>query len=107
MLFCVNPGIAFVVTFLGGTVLGSFSAGWLLFLSVTAAGILLGVFTGLFAKFPEEKFVPVPAVPRGAVIRSAVDACSGILKMSACVVLFSGFTAILHGSGPVSYTHLA
>lgn len=99
MLFCVNPGIAFVVTFLGGTVLGSFSAGWLLFLSVTAAGILLGVFTGLFAKFPEEKFVPVPAVPGGTVIRSAVDACSGILKMSACVVLFSGFTAILHGSG--------
>ena len=47
LIHILNPGIAFVVTFLGGTVLGSFSAGWLLFLSVTAAGILLGVFTGL------------------------------------------------------------
>ena len=35
MLFCVNPGAAFVVTYLGGAVLHSVGAGWLLFAAVT------------------------------------------------------------------------
>lgn len=100
LLFCVNPGIAFVVTFLGGTILGSFAAGWMLFFSVCIAGILLGFLTGLRAKLPKEAPRAEAGKSRqGALIRCATDASSSVVKMCACVVLFSGFTAILHGSG--------
>lgn len=99
MLFCVNPGIAFVVTFLGGTVLGSFRTGWLLFFSVTAAGILLGILSGLGTPVPpRESMAPAP-LHGGAVTRSAFDAASAVLKMCACIVLFSGLTTLLHGCG--------
>lgn len=53
MTFCVAPGAAFVVTFLGCGVLGSLQIGWLLFLSVTLAGLLLGCITGLGKPLPE------------------------------------------------------
>lgn len=98
LLFCVNPGIAFVVTFLGGTVLGSSLVGWLIFLSVTAAGLVLGVISGLRVQPP--KALPEQNEPSGgALVRSVSDAASAVLKMCACIVIFSGFTAILHGAG--------
>ena len=43
MLFCVNPGAAFVVTYLGGAVLHSVGAGWLLFAAVTLGSLFCGV----------------------------------------------------------------
>lgn len=99
MLFCVNPGIAFVVTYLGGTVLHSFRIGWILFFSVTLSGLLLGVVSGLGIPCPEKEAMGRTAAPGGALTRSAADASASVLKMCACIVLFSGFTAILHGVG--------
>lgn len=99
LLFCVNPGIAFVVTFLGGGLLGSVQTGWLLFWAVTLSGLLLGLISSLFAEFPERVVPPSQAEGKNVLIRSAADACSSLWKLSACVVLFSGLTATLHGSG--------
>lgn len=99
MLFCVNPGVAFVVTFLGGEALHSFQAGWLLFLAVTFSGLLLGVLSGLGKPVPK-KAGGCPAAPLGnALTRSVSDASKSVVIMCACIVLFSGFTAVLHGSG--------
>ncbi|MCH5353583.1 MAG: hypothetical protein J1E06_08975 [Acutalibacter sp.] len=99
MLFCVNPGIAFVVTFLGGAVLGSFRTGWFLFLAVTISGVVLGVFAGLFHPVPPKE-APSPAKTQGnALIRSAMDASSSVVKMCVCIVLFSGLSALLHSTG--------
>lgn len=103
MLFCVNPGVAFVVTFLGGTVLYSFQAGWLLFFAVTLSGILLGIVSGLRTPVPKKGMTARPKVPGGALMRSVTDASSSVLKMCACIVLFSGFTAILHGTGAYQF----
>ncbi len=99
MLFCVNPGIAFVVTFLGGALLKDFSLGWLLFFSVTLGGILLGVFTSLFERLPEEGKASPTFPESNALIRSVEDASSSLLRLCSCVVLFSGFIALLHGTG--------
>lgn len=109
MLFCVNPGVAFVVTFLGGSVLHSFRAGWLLFFAVTLSGVLLGVLTGLlpFFRNPEDALSSIPEKPKpeerstnaGALIQSVSDASSSVTAMCACIVLFSGINAMLHGSG--------
>lgn len=99
MLFCVNPGIAFVVTFLGGTVLKSFRTGWLLFFAVTAGGIVLGVLSGLGSPVPPKENDVPHSFHGNAVTRSAFDAASAVLKLCACIVLFSGLTTLLHGCG--------
>ena len=108
MLFCVNPGIAFVVTFLGGAVLDSFQTGWLLFFSVTVSGILLGVLSGISCPVPPKE-PRQPAEPQGnALIRSASDASSAVVKMCVCIVLFSGLSALLHSTGLFQFvSHLA
>ncbi len=100
MTFCVAPGAAFVVTFLGCGVLGSLSMGWLLFFSITLSGLLLGFFTGLGKPLPEEPGSTAQPEPAGqALIRSISDASSATIKMCGCILLFAGFTAILRGSG--------
>lgn len=100
LLFCVNPGLAFTVTFLGAGVFGSARVGWLLFLSVTLTAALLGVLTGLRAPAPASApESPEGPPPSGALIRSVSDSARSVLIMCACIVLFSGFTALLHASG--------
>ncbi len=99
MLFCVNPGVAFVVTFLGGGILRSFRAGWILFCAVTLSGLALGVLSGLSQPVPEKAAPDKKACPEGAVIRSVTDTSRSVVSMCACVVLFSGFTAVIRGSG--------
>ena len=99
MLFCVAPGAAFVVTFLGCGALGSLRLGWLLFFAVTLSGLLLGLLTGLGKPLPEKE-PPQPGEPGGpALVRSVSDASSAVVKMCGCILLFAGFTAILQGSG--------
>ncbi len=99
MLFCVNPGAAFVVTFLGGGVLGDFQTGWRLFFAVTLSGLLLGLLSTIGADIPGKSPQADTPPPTGALIRSVTDASRSVLAMCACIVSFSGFTAILHGSG--------
>jgi len=99
LLFCVNPGLAFVVTFVGSQVLNSPTLGWMLFVCITASGLLLGVITALWAPALPG---PSPSKSSGvsrALIRSVEESSKSVLIMCACVVLFSGLTAILHGSG--------
>lgn len=99
LLFCVNPGVAFVITFVGGGILGQPVLGLLLFTSVTFSGVLLGVITAFRAPLGREPESVPAAPPSPALMASVTDAARSVLVMCACVVLFSGFTAILHGSG--------
>lgn len=100
MLFCVNPGLAFTVTYLGVGVFGSARVGWRLFLAVTLTAVLMGTATGLRAEAPPCTGGPEgkPKSP-GALTRSVSGAARSVLVMCACIVLFSGFTAILHEAG--------
>lgn len=99
LLFCVNPGLAFTVTFLGAGVFGSTRLGWLLFLSVTISGLLLGIITAFRAPIPPRGETSAEAVPSSALMRSVTDSSKSVLMMCACIVLFSGVRAILHSSG--------
>lgn len=99
MLFCVNPGPAFVVTYLGG-VLGDAQSGWLLLLSVTLPGLLLGALAGLGSKIPPKAGPQSTEKKAGGVLAESVTgAAQSILNMCACIVAFAGATAILHGTG--------
>lgn len=99
MGFCVAPGAAFVVTFLGCGLLGSVTLGWLLFGSVTLSGLLLGILSGLGKPLPEERdFVTTPD-STSPIVRSVGDASSATATMCGCILLFAGITAVLQGSG--------
>ncbi len=98
MLFCVNPGTAFVVTYVGGGVLGSYRLGWLLFFSVTLSGVLLGLLCALPCPVPRKRAFP-PKKEGGALIRSVSGAAHSVLIMCACIVGFSAVTALLHATG--------
>lgn len=99
MLFCVNPGVAFVVTFLGGTVLHSFRAGWQLFASVTAAGLLLGMLASLGKPLPGPNLPETASSPGSALPRAVAGASKSVLQMCACIVLFAAFSSVLLASG--------
>lgn len=99
MMFCVAPGPAFVVTFLGCGVLGSLEIGWLLFLSVTLSGLLLGLLSGLGKPLPEEPSCVGEEKKGPALIHSISDASSATVTMCGCIFLFAGLTATLRGSG--------
>lgn len=99
LLFCVCPGPAFAVTFLGGAVLQNLRAGWTLFAAVALSGVLLGFLLGLRHPVPPKEEKRAPSPPPGALIRSVTGAAKSVLLMCACIVLFSGVTALLWGSG--------
>jgi len=99
LLFCVNPGIAFIITFLGGNILQNTQIGIMLFLSICISGILIGIILGLLKSMPNNERKVKAKNSSGALVKSTTDACSAIVKMSACVILFSAVNAILHGSG--------
>ena len=99
LCFCVAPGAAFVVTFVGWGLLGSLRLGWLLFGAVTLSGLLLALLTGLGKPVPQEPPPSPPEERAGALIRSVGDASSATVKMCGCILLFAGILAVLQGSG--------
>lgn len=104
LLFCVNPGVAFVVTFLGGAVLGNLRTGWLLFAAVTISGLMTGIISGLLSRKNRNQTVAGErrtqnVAPANALTRAISDASHGVVTMCACIVLFSGATALLHSTG--------
>lgn len=103
LCFCVNPGAAFVIGFLSVTILRDAKAGMLLFLSVLSSSILLGLLTGIGKKPINSGKDTVEAQPTGtALVFAAQDAARGILKMCACILLFTSFTAVLDACGIIS-----
>ncbi len=104
LLFCVNPGLAFVVSFLGTGVLGNARLGWLLFLSVTVSGLLLGIITAFGAPPAQSSTASPPEAVSGALMDSVTDSARSVLLMCACVVLFSGFSTVLLSCGAFQTT---
>lgn len=98
LLFCVNPGMAFVITFIGG-LLGSFATGWMLFFAVTLSGIVLGLVSGLFHPAPKKQRTLPSSPPVGALMDAVGSASRSVLIMCACIMLFSVFISLLHCSG--------
>lgn len=99
LLFCVNPGPAFVVTYLGGA-LGNPRAGWVLFFSVTLPGLLLGILAGLGKPTPPQLGPGPTKKQAGGVLASSVTgAAQSVIAMCACIIGFAGASAVLQGTG--------
>lgn len=57
LLFCINPGPAFVISYVGNFLLASKKAGVVIYLSVVASSLLLGFFTRFFADDSQAEFI--------------------------------------------------
>ena len=98
--FCVNPGAAFLVTYVGGGLLGDASLGWALFFSVTGSSLLLGVLSGLGQPLPPREAPPPPPAQGAAPLFQAVrDASAALVSLGGWVLLFGAASPLLQGAG--------
>lgn len=99
LLFCVSPGIAFSVTFLGGGIFGSYAVGWRLFAAVTLAAVLCGVISSVGRPIPRAESVGAPSPQSGTLVLAVSSASSAALRMCSFIVVFSALMALLHSTG--------
>lgn len=98
--FCVNPGAAFLVTYVGGGLLGDASLGWALFFSVTGSSLLLGVLSGLGQPLPPREAPPPPPAQGAAPLFQAVrDASAALVSLGGWVLLFGAASPLLQRAG--------
>ena len=96
LCFCVNPGIAFTVLFLGGEVLDSYIGGLTLYTAVTLACLICGFVLSLGAEKPLHKSLQVKqesfinSVNYG--VHSSAKAC---LSMLMYIVIFRAICSFL------------
>ena len=104
LCFCVNPGIAFTVLFLGGEVLDSYIGGLTLYTAVTLACLICGFVLSLGAEKPLHKSLQVmresfiSSVNYG--VHSSSKAC---LSMLMYIVIFRALFSFLQATGCFSF----
>ena len=95
-LFCVAAGPAFVTGTVGASMLGSRTAGWLLFGALTLANLTLGVLLRFTDEEPSSAPPPIERQPFARCLgESVADAGGSMLPLCAWVLLFSGICAVL------------
>lgn len=98
MVFCINPGPAFVMSYIGSSLLNSLQAGVIIYISVVASSLILGFFTRFFADFtPTEKQIKKDgfASPSEIFVRSVKSASKTMLSVCSWVVVFSCIEQLL------------
>ncbi len=96
MMFCVNPGPAFVISTVGHAVLGSKKMGIILFVSVSASSLIMGLFSRLLFKDSAEEAAKIKASPMTlseSLIKAVSDGSKGMMNICSYVVIFSCVTA--------------
>ncbi len=95
MRFCVNPGPAFAVAAVGGTILGSVRAGVVIWVSVLLASVAVGMFSR--PKNKESNPLPVPKEVSAseAFCESVASSARAVFSICAYTVLFAAFCAPL------------
>ncbi|MEG2174283.1 MAG: hypothetical protein RR135_02210 [Oscillospiraceae bacterium] len=94
LLFCINPGPAFLVAAVGKGMLGSASAGWLLLLAQTLSSLTIA----LWVMWRGGSVSVSPLPPMGyaeALVTAVSDAAGGMLSVGGYVLLFSALSALI------------
>lgn len=99
MLFCVNPGPAFVITGVGYYMLGSKKAGLLIYISVVMSSLVLGflsrfVFDDGYAGYASKNKTAEQNIYE-SVISSVSQSSKGMFNVCAWVLIFSCITSLL------------
>lgn len=102
LLFCVNPGPAFVISCVGVQILGSQKIGVILFASVTLSSVILGILTR-FMVIPEDEAESVRITDNPRLSQSLVAAVSkstnSVLMICGWVIVFSTISSLLQTAG--------
>ncbi len=98
MLFCVNPGPAFVISYVGSSLYGSEKIGFLLYCSVIISSLITGVFSRFLFEGDYNEAVPEKKKPTALTVafqKSVHNTLQSIMEISAWVLVFSCILSIL------------
>ncbi len=94
MLFCVNPGPAFVVSTVGYSMIGSEEAGLILYAGITAASLIIGVLSRFLAENDTAALYVgdqcKPTLKPDFILSETVSSCTkNMLNICVWVIIFS------------------
>lgn len=102
MLFCINPGPAFVISAVGYSMLGNSKIGVILFAALCLSSIIIGIVTGIFSKEDNNDGDTINKKNDNekismslAFTNSAGDATNAMLNICVWVILFSCLSGLL------------
>ncbi len=96
LLFCVNPGPAFVINVVGTALLGSSRAGVILLAGVCLASLISGVLSRIFS-VEEAVHTATDGVRDSSPLISAVsESINAIISVCAWIVVFSAFLGVVN-----------
>lgn len=97
LCFCINAGPSFVLTAVGVRLFGNAGIGILLLSAHLLASVTAGIWTGRHHPIPELVQQSQPSQPSltGAMVTAVRETATGMLTLSAFIVLFSAITALL------------
>ncbi|MCM1363815.1 MAG: hypothetical protein NC122_06090 [Faecalibacterium sp.] len=99
LLFCINPGPAFVISSVGHYMLGSSKAGVILFVSQFSASMVLGFLTRFISdennckKLDKISQVKPKTVP--ALVEAVSQSSSGMIAICSWVIIFSSLEQLI------------
>ena len=95
MLFCVNAGPAFVIGTVGTVIFSSRKAGLILYLSMVAASLAMGVFLRVFDGGEIELKTGKTEFRSGVLNQSVVSGTNSMLYLCAWILLFSCVNSLI------------
>ena len=102
LIFCINAGPGFVISAVGGAILGSESDGKRLFLAMVLSAFIMAIFCSFFLRKTENK-ATTPATNNqnlaDVFVHSVSDSATSMFNVSAFVVAFSGIIEIFKTIG--------
>ncbi|MBQ8783628.1 MAG: hypothetical protein IJZ57_07655 [Clostridia bacterium] len=98
LLFCVNPGPAFVVNIVGTAMLGSVEAGVILLVSLCLASFVTGVISRFFGD-GKEKTLPFNKKQEASPLVSSVsESITAIMGVCGWIVVFSALLGVINAA---------
>lgn len=90
LLFCVNPGPAFIINVVGVSMLNSKSAGLILFFSHLMSSFVMGILTRIFAEKADAEIKRRSEHERNDILtQSITESAFALITMCAWIMLFS------------------
>ncbi len=96
LLFCVNPGPAFVINVVGVSMLGSQRAGAVLLASVCVSSLITGVISRIFKDNKDNRCYPTHSDTSAPLVLSVKESIDAIIGVCGWIVIFSAFSGVVN-----------
>lgn len=96
LLFCVNPGPAFVVNIVGISIIGNMTAGIILLVSICMASLVTGIISRRFKIEEEDQSVNSTMISEFPLIDSVYESVKAIIGVCGWIVITSALIGIIN-----------